>query len=296
MSHAHAHSPADRHRGRLATVFGLTLVYLAVEVAAGLLTNSLALLADAGHMLTDAAGVGLALFAIWLATRPPDPRRTYGYHRAEILAALVNAVVMVGVSLFVLYEAYERFRDPPAVAGGPVAVVAAVGLVVNGAGVLLLHRGSGESLNLKGAYFEVLSDALTSVGVLAAGLVIWLTGAAWVDPLVSAAIGLFILPRTWALLRDAVGVLLEGTPAGIDAGAARAAVEKLPGVAGVHDLHLWALTSGVNAASLHVVLADGADLGAVLTAVHGCLRHEFPIHHVTVQAEPPGWPEHETHS
>jgi cobalt-zinc-cadmium efflux system protein len=246
-------------------------------------------------MLTDAAGVGLALFAVWVSSRPPDPQRTYGYYRAEILAALANAVVLVGVSGFVLYEAVERFLAPPAVAGGPVAVVAAVGLLVNGAGVVLLRGRSGESLNLKGAYFEVLSDALTSVGVLAAGLVIWLTGWWWVDPAVSLGIGLFILPRTWALLREAVGILLEGTPAGIDPAEVRAAVAAVPGVSGVHDLHVWAITTGVNAASLHVVLSDAARIGEVLTDVHECLRHRFPIRHVTVQAEPPGWPEHETH-
>lgn len=294
-SHSHAHSSAGRNRGRLTVVFVLTLLYLGVEVVAGLLTNSLVLLADAGHMLTDAAGIGLALFAVWLAGRPPDPRRTYGYYRAEILAALANAVVLIGVSAYVLYEAYQRFRSPPEVAGGPVAIVAAIGLVVNGIGVVLLRRGANESLNLKGAYFEVLSDALTSVGVLAAGLIIWLTDGWWVDPLVSVGIGLFILPRTWALLREAVGVLLEGTPADIDPAAVREAVAAVPGVAGVHDLHLWTITSGVNAASLHVVLADPGRLGDTLTGVHDCLRQRFPIHHATVQAEPPDWPEHETH-
>ena len=294
-NHSHSHSPAGRNRGRLAVVFVLTLVYLAVEVVAGLLTNSLALLADAGHMLTDAAGIGLALFAVWLARRPPDPKRTYGYYRAEILAALVNAVVLVGVSIYVLYEAYVRFRAPPAVNGGPVAVVAAIGLLVNGVGVVLLHRGSGESLNMKGAYYEVLSDALTSVGVLIAGVVIWLTHWWWVDPLVSAGIGLFILPRTLTLLKEAVDVLLEGTPAEIDPEAVRTALAAVPGVTAVHDLHLWTITTGVNAASVHVVLGDAAALGEVLTAVHECLAHQFPIHHATVQAEPPNWPAHDSH-
>jgi cobalt-zinc-cadmium efflux system protein len=299
MGHAHDHdhrSAAGRSRGRLAAVFGLTLLYLAVEVAAGFLTNSLALLADAGHMLTDAAGVGLALFAVWLAGRPPDARRSYGYHRAEILAALANAAILVAASGWILYEAAERIAKPPAVAAGPVVAVAFVGLAVNGLGILLLHSGSGESINVKGAYLEVLSDALSSVGVIAAAAVMWATGWMLLDPLVSVAIGLFILPRTWGLLRQAAHVLLEGTPDGIDPGEVRAAVAALPGVAGVHDLHVWSLTAGVNAASLHVVLAESAALGDVLTEVHECLRHSFPIHHVTVQAEPAGWEEHGTHA
>lgn len=295
MGHAHSHLPVDRPRGRLVAVFSLTLVYLAVEIVAGLATNSLALLADAGHMLTDVGGLGLALFAAWVGGRSPGPRRTYGYYRAEILAALVNATVLLAVSGWVLWEAVARLLAPPPVDGGPVAFVAAVGLVVNVVGVVLLHSQKGESLNLKGAYLEVLSDALASVGVLAAGLVVWLTGWRWVDPAVSVGIGLFILPRTWGLLGEAVGVLLEGTPTGIDTAEVRAAVAAVPGVAGVHDLHLWAITTGVNAASLHVVLADPVRLGEVLTAVHDRLRHAFPIHHVTVQAEPPDWPEHETH-
>ncbi len=292
--HDHSHSPGGRNRVRLAIVFVVTLVYLVVEAVAGFLTNSLALLADAGHMLTDTVGVGLALSAVWLAARPADPRRSYGYYRAEILAALANASVLVIVCGFVLYAAYRRFQNPPTVAAGPV-VVALVGLAVNGAGVLLLHKGAGESLNVKGAYLEVLSDAVTSVGVIVAAAVMWATGWMLIDPLVSAGVGLFILPRTWVLLRQATNVLLEGTPAGIDPNAVRTAVAAVPGVAGVHDLHLWALTAGVNAASVHVVLADGVPLGEVLTGVHECLRNRFPIHHATVQVEPPGWEEYDTH-
>jgi cobalt-zinc-cadmium efflux system protein len=296
MAHDHGHpTAAGRNERRLAAVFGLTAFYLAVEVIGGLLTNSLALLADAGHMLTDVAGTGLALLAIRYARRPATPRRTYGFQRTEILAALANAVVLVGVSGFVLYEAFQRFRDPPAVSSGPMLAVAAVGLAVNAAGVWLLRAGSAESLNLKGAYFEVLSDALTSVGVILAAGVMWATGWYWADPLVSAGIGLFILPRTWALLSDAVHVLSEGTPADLDPGAVRAALAGLPGVAGVHDLHAWALTSGVNVLTVHLAMADGADLGAVLTAAHRRLTADFPVAHVTVQAEPFGWAEAKTH-
>ncbi|MBX9581620.1 MAG: cation diffusion facilitator family transporter [Gemmataceae bacterium] len=297
MTHDHAHgtTPAGRNEKRLTVVFVLTAFYLVVEVVGGLLTNSLALLADAGHMLTDVAGTGLALLALRFARRPASPERTYGFYRAEILAALTNAVVLIGVSLYVLYEAYRRFREPPEVQSLPMLAVAAVGLAVNVLAMWLLRAGSGESLNLKGAYFEVLSDALTSVGVIVAGVVMWATGWYYADPLVSAGIGLFILPRTWNLLREAVGVLLEGTPADVNLTAVREAIAGVPGVAGTHDLHVWSLTSGMNALSVHVVLAAGADLAAVLTGVHGRVTGGFPISHVTVQAEPPGWQEGETH-
>lgn len=298
MPHDHTHqtsSAAGRNEKRLTLVFGLTAFYLVVEVVGGLLTNSLALLADAGHMLTDVAGTGLALLAIRFAKRPASAERTYGYYRAEILAALANAVVLIGVSLYVLYEAYRRFREPPAVESGAMLVVAVVGLAVNIVSVFLLRAGSTESLNLKGAYFEVLSDALTSVGVIVAGLIMLATGWYYADPLVSAGIGLFILPRTWRLLSDAVGILLEGTPSEVNLPAVREAVSGVPGVAGVHDLHVWALTSGVNALSAHVVMAADSTLADVLSAVHERVRTGFPISHITVQVEPPGWAETETH-
>ena len=295
MSHDHAHSHGGGHAGRLAIVFALTLVYLLAEVAGAWLTNSLALVADAGHMLTDAAGVGLALLAIRFARRPATPERTYGYHRAEILAAAINAVVLLGVSLFVLYEAAQRLRHPPEVQSGVMLAVAAVGLVVNAASVWLLWGSSGESLNLKGAFYEVLSDALTSLGVIAAAGVMWATGWYAADPLVSAGIGLFILPRTWRLLAEAVAVLMEGTPPGVELRDVRAAIQAVEGVTRVHDLHAWALTSGVNALTAHVEMAAGAELGRVLTAIHAAVTGGFPIGHVTVQAEPPGWCRAETH-
>ena len=295
MAHGHAHSAASKSAGRLTIVLGLTLVYLAAEVVGGLVTNSLALLADAGHMLTDAAGVGLALLAIRFARHPATPERTYGYHRVEIMAAAVNAVVLLGISLVILHEAYERFREPPKVQSGVMMAIAAVGLVVNGFSVWLLWEGSSESLNLKGAFYEVLSDALTSVGVIAAGGVMGATGWYAVDPIVSAGIGLFILPRTWRLLSDAVAILLEGTPAGVELPAVRAAIQGVPGVADVHDLHAWVLTSGVNALTVHVAMAENASLADVLSGVHEAVTHDFPIAHVTVQAEPPGWCRAETH-
>ena len=298
MSTPQTASAAGRNKGRLRLVFALTAIYLVAEVVGGLLTRSLALLADAGHMLTDVGGLGLALLAIRFAERPASPTRTYGYYRAEILAALANAVILVLVSLYVLYEAYRRFRDPPEVASGGMLIVAAIGLAVNVAGVVLLRGSAGESLNMKGAYFEVLSDLLTSIGVLIAGVIMLTTEWYLADPLISAGIGLFILPRTWALMKDAVGILLEGTPAGINLTAVRDVLADTPGVTGVHDLHVWALTSGVNALSAHVVAADGVRYEDVLSGVFERVEtrlREANIQHVTVQVEPPGWERRETH-
>ena len=298
MGHGHAHgapSAAGRNKKNLAIVTGLTTVYLVAEVIGGLWTGSLALLADAGHMLTDVAGLGLALLAIWFAEKPATPERTYGFYRFEILAALTNAVVLIGISLYILYEAYERFRNPPEIESGGMLAIAAIGLVINIIGMFILRAGSKESLNMKGAYFEVLSDMLTSIGVIVAGIIMLTTGWYYADPLISAGIGLFILPRTWSLLKDAVGVLLEGTPADVNIAALRESLEKIEGVAEIHDLHVWSLTSGVNAMSCHAVLADGAEHDDLLARVHEHCTKEFKISHVTVQTERGDFAEHETH-
>lgn len=295
MGHAHAKSAAGRNKRRLGIVFGLTLTYLIVEVIGGLITGSLALLADAGHMLTDVAGVGLALFAIKFAERPASPERTYGYYRVEILAALTNAVVLIGISLYILYEAYRRFIDPPEVESRLMLGVAGVGLIVNLVGMYILRSGSRESLNMKGAYFEVLSDMLTSIGVIVAGIIMLTTGWYYADPLISAGIGLFILPRTWLLLREAVGVLLEGTPSDVNLTALREAIGKLPGVSDVHDLHVWTLTSGVNAMSTHAVLVDDKKHDEVLRAVRELASSTFKIGHITVQLENQACAADETH-
>jgi len=288
MAHVHETSAAGRHKRPLVITLILTSVFLVTEAVGGVLTGSLALLADAGHMLTDAGGLILALVAIWFASRPATPERTYGYYRAEILAALANAVVLIGISIYILIEAWSRFRDPPDVASGWMLAIATIGLGVNAVGIMLLRTGSTETLNLKGAYFEVLSDALSSLGVIAAAAVMWTTGWRYADPLVSAGIGLFILPRTWLLLREAVGVLLEGTPQDIDLGALRSALSNMDGVADVHDLHVWALTSGVNAMSVHVVARRPEDVSSMLSRVSACATGQFRIGHVTVQVEPPG--------
>ena len=285
---------AGRNKGRLKIVLALTALYLVAEVVGGLLTGSLALLADAGHMFTDVGGLALALMAIRFGERPATPARTYGYHRAEILAALANAVVLIIVSLYILYEAWQRFRNPREVASATMLGIASVGLIVNLIGVFLLRRGASESLNLKGEFFEVVSDLLTSAGVIVAGLIMLLTGWYYADPLIAAGIGLLILPRTWKLLREAVGVLLEGTPSDIDIEEIRRSIAGLPGVEGVHDLHVWTLTSGTNALSVHVVVADTTSYGMVLRGVHRRLA-EHRIAHSTVQIEPPGWETEETH-
>ena len=288
MGHQHQHSQRDRsrtNRARLKIVLAVTTVYMLAEVAGGLLTGSLALLADAGHMLTDVGGVALALLAMKFAERPSSPEKTYGYYRVEILAALTNAIVLIGISLGVLYEAYQRFRNPPQVESTLMLAVAGIGLVVNVVSVLVLRSGTENSLNMKGAYFEVLSDLITSVGVMVAGVIMLTTNWYLVDPILSAGIGLFIFPRTWKLLKEAVDVLLEGTPTDVNIADLREAMGKVPGVAGVHDLHVWSLTSGMNAMSAHVVIADQAVHEAVLSAVREHVTRTFKIGHVTIQIE-----------
>lgn len=288
-------SAAGKNKKNLAIVFGLTSFYLIVEVIGGFWTGSLALLADAGHMLTDVAGVGLALLAIWFAQKPATAERTYGYYRFEILAALTNAVVLIFISLYILYEAYQRFKNPPEVESGWMLAVASVGLAVNIVGVMILRSGSKESLNMKGAYFEVLSDMLTSIGVIIAGVIMLTTGWYYADPLISAGIGLFILPRTWILLKDAVGVLLEGTPSDVNVTSLRESLSNIAGVEEIHDLHVWSLTSGVNALSVHAVLSDVAERDDVLESIRECCTQEFKISHVTAQTERVGFACNETH-
>ena len=295
MGHGHSHTPAGKNKKRLAIVLALTTAYLIAEVVGGLLTHSLALLADAGHMLTDVAGLGLALLAIQFAERPATPERTYGFYRVEILAALTNGVVLIGISIYILYEAYQRFRNPPEIHSGVMLAVAAVGLAVNIVGIYLLRAASEESLNMKGAYFEVLSDMLTSIGVIVAAIIMLTTGWYYADPIISAGIGLFILPRTWMLLKDAVGVLLEGTPSDVNLVSLRDSIAGVQGVASVHDLHVWSLTSGVNAMSVHTVLADHALHDEVLAAVQKRVKHDFKIAHATVQVECQGCSSSETH-
>ena len=278
-------SGGGRRRRSLLLALGLTSVYLVVEVVGGILTGSLALLADAGHMLTDVAGLGLAVFAITYAQRPPTARHTYGYYRAEILAALVNGALLFAVAGYILIEAWRRFQDPPSVQSGPMILIALIGLGVNLASAWLLRQGAGESLNVRGAYLEVISDMVGSLGVLVAGVIIYFTGWPYADPLFSVAIGLFIIPRTWRLISEAVSVLLEGTPARIDLDEVREALTAVPGVADVHDLHVWSLTTGLDAMSGHVVLSGDQEADSVLAALTKLLNDRFAIAHTTIQVE-----------
>jgi cobalt-zinc-cadmium efflux system protein len=284
-AHPLRQTAASRSRGRLTATLALTCAFLVVEVAGALWSGSLALLADAGHMLADAGGLGLALFAIWIAGRPPTPAKTYGYYRAEILAALVNAVVLLAVASGILLETYRRLVAPPAILGGPMLGVAAVGLVVNLACAGLLHGAAETSLNVRAAYLEVLGDALSSVGVVAAAALVLLTGWTLADPLVSGAIALVIVPRTWRLLRQAVNVLLEGTPAHLNLTEIEEAMTSVPGVRRVHDLHVWTLTSEREAMSAHVVVDDMRDSERLLETLHAVLHARFGIDHTTIQLE-----------
>ncbi|MDZ5449282.1 cation diffusion facilitator family transporter [Labrys sp. ZIDIC5] len=276
---------AGRHKGSLLAAFALTSAFMVAEVVGGLWTGSLALLADAAHMLTDAGGLALALIAIRFAERPATPQKTYGYVRMEVLSALTNAVVLLLLTVYILYEAYERFRNPPEILGGPMLAVAATGLAVNLISMKLLSGGSSESINVKGAYFEVLSDMFGSLGVILAALVVMLTGWTKVDPLIGAGIGLFIVPRTWILLRQAVHILMEGTPPEVDLALLEKKLVEIPGVVAVHDLHVWTITSGLDAMSGHLVLADMARAREVLVAARELVGHEFGISHVTIQTE-----------
>jgi cobalt-zinc-cadmium efflux system protein len=284
-AHSHRQTAAARSRGRLTATLALTCGFLVVEVAGAFWSGSLALLADAGHMLADAAGLGLALFAIWVAGRPPTPAKTYGYYRAEILAALVNAIVLLAVAAGILLETYRRVLAPPEILGGPMLVVAMVGLAVNLVCAFLLHGAAASSLNVRAAYLDVLGDALSSLGVVVAAAVVISTGWTLADPLVSGAIALVIVPRTWRLLRQAVNVLLEGTPAHLDLRQIEDAIRLVAGVRRVHDLHVWTLTSGREAMSAHVVVDDVRESERLLETLHAVLHSRFGIDHTTIQLE-----------
>ena len=281
----HSHSSARAGRNRLVVVFFLTLAVLLIEIVGGLASNSLALLADAGHMFTDVFGIGLALAAIWIADRPADRTRTFGYLRFEILAAVINAVLLFGVALFVLYEAWRRLSEPPEITSGVMLAVALVGLAANGASLWLLREKQASSLNMRGAYLEVMGDLAGSAAVIVAAIVIAATGWTLADAIASAVIGLLILPRTYGLLREAIDVLLEATPKGVDMKRVREHILEAPGVADVHDLHAWTITSGLNVVSAHVVLDLEADPPAVLDHLCTCLTDIFDIEHSTFQLE-----------
>jgi cobalt-zinc-cadmium efflux system protein len=289
--HDHAHGASvragARHKGRLLAALVLLAVVMVAEAVAAFLANSLALLSDAGHMLTDVAGLGMALAAIHVADRArSDGQRTFGLYRLEILAALANAVLLFAVAIYVVVEAGRRWADPPQVLVGPMLAVAVVGLAANVVAFALLRAGSRESLNVEGAYLEVLADLVGSVGVIVAGAVIAVTDWAWVDPLAGVAIGLFILPRTWRLGAQALRILVQAAPAGLDLAGLTSELRGLEGVVDVHDLHVWTLTSEMDVASVHLMVREGTDSHAVLDRARVVLRDRHGIDHATLQVEP----------
>jgi cobalt-zinc-cadmium efflux system protein len=281
----HPHSPARTDARRLVAVLGLSIAVAAVELAGGLAANSLALLADAGHVLADVVGMAVVLVAIWIGSRPASRERTFGYLRLEILAAVVNAGLLFAVAAFILYEAWRRLSEPPEIASGLMLAVAFVGLLVNGASLWILRDAQARSLSVRGAYLEVLGDLAGSAAAVVAAAVIALTGWFGADIVASVLIALLILPRTWRLLRDAIDILLEATPGGVDMDEVRTHILEAPGVADVHDLHAWSITSGVNVVSAHVVLDPGAEPAAVLDYLCACLSGDFDIEHSTFQLE-----------
>lgn len=292
--HGHAHShgqtlPDARRRLRWALL--LAAAYMGAEAIGGFLTGSLALLADAGHMLSDVGALALALFAMWLAQRPPTRTRTYGFHRAEILAALANGSVLVAISLVIFWEAAQRLRHPEPVQGPLMMALAGGGLVVNLAMLKLLAGGREHSLNVRAAWLHVMSDTLGSLQTLAAGFLIWKLGWTWADPVASILIGVLLIFSSWNVLKEAVGVLMEGAPPHLDVDRVRETLLATPGVEGVHDLHLWTLTSGREALSGHVVIGSEEDPSLILAALRAALHQRFGIDHLTLQLEPRGFEE-----
>lgn len=284
MSAGHDHGKGANERAMWIALF-LTGSFMVAEVIGGLLTGSLALISDAAHMLTDTAALGIALFAIRMGRRAADTRRTFGYARFEILAAAFNAAMLFIVAFYILYEAIERLRQPAEIQSVAMLVVAVIGLVVNFISMRLLSSGKDDSLNVKGAYLEVWSDMLGSLGVIGGALVIRFTGWTWVDPLIAVAIALWVLPRTWTLLKESVNVLLEGVPDGVKLTEVEQMLRSVAGVQDVHDLHVWAITSGKPSLSAHLLLNAGVDTEAVRIAVSGKLREQFGLRHSTLQCE-----------
>ncbi|WP_327433661.1 cation diffusion facilitator family transporter [Streptomyces sp. NBC_01236] len=301
--HGHAHgAPATgtataAYRGRLRVALSITLTVMVVEIVGGLVADSLALIADAAHMATDALGLGMALLAIHFASRPPSETRTFGYARAEILAALANCLLLLVVGGYVMYEAIQRFVTPADTDGAQAIVFGLIGLVANTISLTLLMRGQKDSLNVRGAFLEVVADALGSVAVIIAAAVIMTTGWQAADPIASILISLMIVPRTWKLLQETLNVLLEAAPKNVDMAEVRAHILALPGVEDIHDLHAWTITSGMPVLSVHVVVSSDV-LNAIghekmLHELQGCLGVHFDVEHCTFQLEPSGHAEHE---
>ncbi len=293
MGHHHHH---DHGRGertartqrRLAWTLALTALYMVAEIVGGYLSDSLALLADAGHMFSDVGALALSMFAAWIALRPPSGRLTYGYYRAEILAALFNGATLIVISILIFVEAARRLNAPEPVAGPLMLSIAAGGLVVNIIGMWLLSSDRDGNLNMRGAWLHLLTDALGSVATLIAAGLVWARGWYWTDPLASIAIGLLVIYSSWELVKQAISILMESTPAHLDYDAIRDAILSAEGVGDVHDLHIWTITSGMDSLSAHVVLSAGSDSYATLARVRATLHDQFSIDHITVQIDPAG--------
>ncbi|WP_330183525.1 cation diffusion facilitator family transporter [Nocardia sp. NBC_01503] len=291
MGHDHSHgvapeSASGKYLSRLVLALAIALVFMLVEFIVAVATSSLALLSDAAHMLTDVVGIAMALSAILLAKRSrPTYTRTFGYYRAEVLAALANAVLLFGVAIYVLYEAISRLGEPPAVPGVPVLVVGALGLVANIVSFLLLRSGAQESLNVRGAYLEVFADMIGSIGVLLSALITITTGWRYADMIIGVAIGFWVLPRTYLLAKRSLRILFQHSPEDLDVEQVATALQAVPGVANIHDLHVWTLTSGMEVASAHITVTTGHSGDEVLRASQQVLAHDFHIEHATLQVE-----------
>lgn len=287
MGSGHSHGvSAGQNERPLWIALGLTTAFLIAEVIGGILVNSLALISDAAHMFTDAAALAISLVAIRIGKRPADSQRTFGYYRFEILAAAFNAILLFLVAIYILFEAYQRLKSPPAIESGAMLAIASLGLVINLISMRLLSADKKDSLNIKGAYLEVWSDMLGSIGVIIGALVIRWTNWGWVDSAIAVVIGLWVLPRTWTLLKESMNVLLEGVPEGVGLVEVEAAILAHPGIISIHDLHVWSISSGKASLTVHVVCADKeTDWHALLTSIRNMLADKFDIHHTTVQIE-----------
>ncbi|MGG3821856.1 cation diffusion facilitator family transporter [Geobacillus thermodenitrificans] len=298
--HHHAHGHCDHHHGHhhhgregnrkgLAIALGITTSIMVLEFVGGLVTNSLALLSDSGHMLSDAASLLLSLVAVWLAAKPASPKKTYGLYRFEILAALVNGVTLVVIAAWIIWEAVGRFVNPPDVASGPMMAVAAVGLLANlvSAWVLMRKADVKGNVNVRSAYLHVLGDALGSVGAIGAGLIMWLFDWYLADPLISVLVAILILKGAFAVVRQTVHILMEGTPVAIDQTEVKTALSGIEGVLDVHDLHIWTITSGLDSLSCHLLIEDGRDAQAILQQAIDLVETRFHIRHATIQIEMP---------
>jgi cobalt-zinc-cadmium efflux system protein len=294
-SHSHSHGRAARSRRRLSIVLVLTAVYMLAEAVGGWMTGSLALLADAGHMLTDVAALALALIAVWFGSRPATSSKTFGYYRLEILAALINGVALVVISLLIFYEAYKRWAQPPQVKSGLMILIATGGLVINLICARLLHGDHKDDLNMRGARLHIIGDALGSVGAILAGALMWLYGWYAADPLFSSLIGLLIVWSSWHLIRESTNVLLEGTPAHINHAAVEDAILHTNGVTNVHDLHIWTITSGRDALSAHVIHVETISQAELLKELRAKLQDRFGVDHLTIQMETPDFEDETFH-